>query len=423
MTRPPLYLIALASALSATANAGELQEAIQPVALVQLWGTLYDGDLDPQADPAGYGDPEDDPGVKVRRVRIGLQGHYGVVEYAVTVGAGSAPDVTFQEAPLFGIVDAWAGVRTKAGPGELLIQAGSVKVPVSRELLMSSTDLLWQERTVMANHLSPFREAGLLVDYRLDFGARVRAGVFNGNNNLLGDDNFGLLYAARLEFGKGLQYITFDPNRGKNGGIAVSAMYNDDLASSELKLAADGILTIGPINVTGEFSYNTIKPTDTTVAPPPVSAQTNQWGAYVQVSGLVKTGELGHLEIGARGELFDDNSKLQDNGDLAILYAGATWRDPLPGVDIGAGYIHREELNGTTVPNDTVRVWTQVRFPRRWKKTVGVDIPILDGQAPEASEPAAQEPVPAEPAPAEPAPADPAPADPAPAEPAPAEPQ
>ena len=207
----------------------------------------------------------------------------------------------------------------------------------------------------------------MLVDYAFDMGFRARAGVFNGNNNILGDDNYGLLYAGRLEFGRGQQYISFDPKGGTHGGLALNAMYNDDVATSELKLSADGTLLIGPINIMGEYTFNQASsPPIPRWLPPTSSMRRTSGAAYVQVSGLIKTGNVGHLELGVRGEIFDDNTKLDDNGDLAIVYVGATWRDPLPSVDLGIGYIHREELHGTTVPNDTVRVWTQVRFPRRW---------------------------------------------------------
>ena len=38
-----------------------------PVGLLQVWGTVWDQDVEPSTDPASYGDPEDDIGFKVRR--------------------------------------------------------------------------------------------------------------------------------------------------------------------------------------------------------------------------------------------------------------------------------------------------------------------------------------------------------------------
>ena len=41
--------------------------------LVQVWGTVYDQDEDPMADPATYGDPEDDVGFKVDEPVLALR--------------------------------------------------------------------------------------------------------------------------------------------------------------------------------------------------------------------------------------------------------------------------------------------------------------------------------------------------------------
>src|SRR6185436_13146066 len=60
---------------------------------LQVWGTAWDMDEDEQADPATYGDPEDDVGFKLRRVRIGVDGTQGVFDYVVTIGAESRYDV------------------------------------------------------------------------------------------------------------------------------------------------------------------------------------------------------------------------------------------------------------------------------------------------------------------------------------------
>lgn len=142
----------------------------------------------------------------------------------------------------------------------------------------------------------------------------------------------------------------------------MSASYNDDVSTGTLRLGADGLVRVGPIAVLAEGAWDRLTPTQTTVAPPTVVSNTDQYGALLQVSGYVPL-FAGGLEIGTRAEIFDDATKLRDNGDVGILYAGATWRDPFPGVDVGLGFIHRQELAGRSIPNDTVRLWTQVRYP------------------------------------------------------------
>ena len=46
----------------------------QPFGLLHMWTTVYDMDENELADPAGYGDPEDDIGFKLRRTRAGISG-------------------------------------------------------------------------------------------------------------------------------------------------------------------------------------------------------------------------------------------------------------------------------------------------------------------------------------------------------------
>ena len=60
--------------------------------LLQVWGTLYDQDENPLTDPASYGDPEDDPGFKIRRARIGLGGQEAGARYDLTFGFSSGFD-------------------------------------------------------------------------------------------------------------------------------------------------------------------------------------------------------------------------------------------------------------------------------------------------------------------------------------------
>src|SRR5690606_31850972 len=116
MTRP-LYLVALASVFATPALAGDTE--ITPYGLLKVWGTLYDQDESPRADPAGYGDPEDDPGVKLRRARVGMYGRHRWLDWGVTVGMSSPADVWFIDDPAIGLVDGYAAGTFGAGPGDL----------------------------------------------------------------------------------------------------------------------------------------------------------------------------------------------------------------------------------------------------------------------------------------------------------------
>ena len=83
----PLLLMTL------TAQAGDADLPKPEVTgLVQAWVTLMDQDTNELADPAGYGDPEDDPGFKLNHARVGVQGADERMVYGVTLGVSSPYD-------------------------------------------------------------------------------------------------------------------------------------------------------------------------------------------------------------------------------------------------------------------------------------------------------------------------------------------
>ena len=91
MAMTGLLLLSLSAHAESDAAAKDAMSvpAPKPYALIQSWITLHDQDVDPLVDPAGYGDPEDDPGFKLRRVRLGLEGADDTLSYGVVVGVSS----------------------------------------------------------------------------------------------------------------------------------------------------------------------------------------------------------------------------------------------------------------------------------------------------------------------------------------------
>ena len=400
MKRLP-YLVAL-GVCAGPAYAVEPPPLPRPWAQLQIWGTAWDQDEDPQADPAGYGDPEADPGISLRRARVGLEGEYALVDYELSVGMGAPFDVYDTEQPLIGIIDAVAGFNFVVGPGSIRLAAGVQKVPVTREFLIPSAELLFQERSIQTEAITPEREPGLLFDWDSGFGLRTRVGLYNGNGNLFGDDSYGKLLATRIEWAKGNAYTTFTHTREDAWGVAVGGYYDDSLSTRTFRGNVDALVRFGPIAAWAEGALANVAPSDTTVTDPEVEAVTNKLSVSGQLSGFIPL-FAGGIEIGARGEWYDDALSRKDNGDILIVYGGATWRDPVPGIDFGLGYIHRTELQGSTHPNDTIRMWLQVRYPT-WRPRPEAELTSEDAGTPEPVEPAEPEtfdkPVTPDPAPA-----------------------
>ena len=338
----------------------------EPSVLVQGWATVYDQDVDPLLDPAGYGDPEDDTGFKLRRARIGVGGKSDTIRYDVQFGYTTGFDqVRPPSSSSIQLISSDVAYRPVKG---LWITGGYTAVPVSRDFLMGAGDLALGERAVGSQWMIPQRDMGVMVDGRLGedrkgVRGRLRAGVFNGNQRLIGDDNSGKLVSVRAEgmVGPGDTYQTWGKVDGFTLGAAGSFWHNNNLSTSETAFSADLMMRVAGLAVLGEFISSTIAPTDTDIAPPGVLAETPRVGTIAQVGYSV-----GRVEPVVRWSSFDDHTELQDNGDVGIIEGGVTWHGPKDTVRAGAVYINRLELSAgegaTQIDNNSARLWFQLRI-------------------------------------------------------------
>lgn len=349
-------------------------DVFRPWGQLQVFTTLWDQDVDVQADPASYGDPEADPGFQLARARFGFTGvlpsRGGIfeVDYGLSMGIATPYDILTLGTSGVGMVDGYLRIsnRNKLGLGRIAL--GLVKVPFSREALMSSQDLVFMERAVGPENLTSVRDVGVVGSQSFVIGEGddaptfvLSGGAYNGNADPLGDFDPGLLYSGRVEFQRGDTYKTWDPDGGVAVGAGLSGLINRELATTTEAFNADLYVRLGPWNLMGELGRAVVRPTNITEGAPSVLADTTRLAWSAQTSFWIGFKEESGLEIAVRASSFDDNLRLKDNGDVLILHGGATWRSPLPQLDLGAGYIHREELSGVSYPNDTIRIWTQVR--------------------------------------------------------------
>ncbi len=397
-----LLLSPIAAAQDASAGMPE------PTLQLQTWVTAFDQDQDPTADPNGYGDPEHDVGIGIARARVGMTGETDTLSYDITVGTTSPYDgLTVTETDV-AIIGAILTGKSAIGDNELRLSVGAQRIPFGRERLLSSKDLLFQERAVGVQWTAPGYQAGAMADFELDMGLRIRAGVFNGGEGLYGDNNDGLTIAGRLEWANGDHYTRM-PKAGTMG-FAASVYQDTGLATNSLGIGGDLFARFGPLLISAEGTSTSINPTNNTIDLPTVLTQTSRLGVTAQVS-VVSDMDRGGIEFGGRFSMLDDNSAIKDNGDVGIVHAGLTRWDIQPGLDLGAGFIHREELGGRALGNDTMRLWAQVRWP------INSDAPEADVAAAPAAPTVPAETAPVEPAAPEPTP-EPAVEPPAPAEPA-----
>lgn len=360
MIRLALVLLSAAFADEPAAPAEE-RPSFEPYLLTQVWFTAWDQDVSAQADPSGYGDPEDDVGFKIRRARVGFTGEYGRLDYGVVLGvsSGADPIISNMQSHSVGIVDAYGGYTF--GDREAYstrVVVGTQRVPYGRENLISSRELSLQERTVASNHLGPFREVGVLSDTSMK-GLRLRLGVFNGNNSLFGDTDPGVMFAGRAEYtlGEADPYRTYGQVDGFTLGVGGGALYNRQSATQTLSYGGDVIVRVAGLTAMVEGHLEDITPVSTQTYDPDVLVQTQRLGGFAQVGYSV-----GAFEPIARFEIFDDDRSTTDNGDVAIGVFGVTAHLVEDHLRLGGGYVMRLERGGQDLPNDTARLWSQIRF-------------------------------------------------------------
>lgn len=373
MRRPFLFAVFLPT----VALAGEPVE-ITPIVQLQLWGTVHDQDERDQADPAGYGDPEHQRGFSFRRARVGLEGHKGNLDFQVDLGFSSPYDriAAADSSNRFGLVNAFARGSWGAGPGVGRVSFGLVRVPFSRERIMASRELTFQDRAVSTTWMAPPQNLGVLFDYEFNNGLRAQAGIYNSGGDLTGDAFDGMMGVGRLEYSRGDTYRTYGESEDVDIGIGTSAFYRDAMATRTFGAEVDVLVRVWRVTFLGEVLTNTIWPADTSALLPDIYNPTERLGLTGQLSYWQPIGKQDVMpamrravDFAVQGAMFDDNRALSDNGHVGIVHAGATMRNAVEGIDIGLGYIHRAELGGRPIPNDTIRIWGQLRLPFRGVRT------------------------------------------------------
>jgi hypothetical protein len=349
----PLLLLTL----TAFADGPELP-APRPTALVQSWITLMDQDTNPVADPGGYGDPEDDPGFKIRRARLGFEGSDDHLVYGVTLGVSSpfdGVDASMGGSTSVQLLDAYGGWSPYKG---LWLVGGQQKVPVSREQLIASGDLVFTERAVSSHWLNPGRDVGVVADYSKSI-ARLRVGVFNGGGDFTGDSDAGKLFSARAEvnLGDANTYQTYGSVDGYAVGIGVDGFANSTRAVNAMGGGADLAFRMKGLAVLMEARFTQVAPVTDLAVVPGVLTETQRQGGMVQLGYTV-----GAWEPAVRYTMFDDNTDAEDGGDVAEALGGVTYHCAQDRVRAGLGYVMRTEADTRVIPNDSVRAWFQVKL-------------------------------------------------------------
>ena len=102
---------------------------------------------------------------------------------------------------------------------------------------------------------------------------------------------------------------------------------------------------------------NSIAPQEDLVVTPGVLSESQRQGFMTQIGYSV-----GDFEPAVRFSVLDDDTNIEDSGDVSEILGGVTWHSDKDQVRAGAGYVVRNESGGNIVPNDTLRAWFQFKL-------------------------------------------------------------
>ncbi|MCA9583467.1 MAG: hypothetical protein KC416_16820, partial [Myxococcales bacterium] len=301
------------------------------------------------------GDAASEAGFRIRRARVGFEGalgdDFGIYLGLNLIGVDSADGVV-SDAKI-----AWSPAK------ELLLSVGSGKVAYSRAALESSRRLPLVERAYAVNAITPGRRLGVTAEGAVwEDRIAYLVGVMNGTRGFaLGNQFGGVLYAGRLEFNVWGHPDSRDPWAD---GIALGggALYDNGPSAATLAWSGDLVLAYEGARLVGEVLCDTTDPDDTPAPAATVADTVDRCGGYVELAYTLPVWKAHKIQPAVRGELFDDNTALDDAGDLIAIGGGINGYLIDPYVRLQLHYLARIEREGVERKNDTLVMVVQGTF-------------------------------------------------------------
>jgi hypothetical protein len=286
------------------------------------------------------GDPSTSEGFRLRRARLGFDARFRLpLRIQLTVDLLQSSEA-LSDAKISYELYPW-----------LRFSVGTGKVPFARGELESSRRLSTIERPLAVTEIAPGHRLGATVEGQL-LGDRLAyvAGVMNGTEGFIDGNQYGgLLAGARL------QYVIFGEPSGLEvrDGIAVgtSAFYEDAPATDGYAVAADLLVALAGFELVAEGLWDTRKPDDAPEVSPSLADQIERRGAYL--TALYRLPTL-PLEPVARVEFLDDNTDVEDAGDVLQISGGVNSQLIDRFVRAQLHYIRRVERYGRALGNNAI---------------------------------------------------------------------
>jgi hypothetical protein len=291
------------------------------------------------------GDPATRAGFRLRRSRVGFEGRFKKplrIELVIDLLEADEDEGTVSDAKLY-----YDFSR------QLSFSLGVGKVAFARGSLESSRRLPVIERPLVISEIAPDRRLGANVEGAV-LGDRLVyvAGLANGSEGFADGNEYGGFLA-----GGRVQYFIMGEPRGLDvvDGVAVGASGFYENAPATNGFAASGDLTANFAGATlvVEGLCDTRKPDDSPDVAPTIADEITRCGGYgtalydLPVAGLP-------LQPAVRLELLDDNTEIEDAGDVWQISGGLNAMLVDPNLRGQLHYTSRIERHGPARSNDSL---------------------------------------------------------------------
>ena len=321
--------------------------------LVNVQGAAYTG----EDNLLQSGDSAEQPGFRLRHGRFGLRGWaFAQLEFMLSMETAD-----LKVRPL----DAWLRYR----PFEALaLTLGAHKVPFSRYAMTGSAYGSLAERPLSVKAMAPFRQMGLTIHGSIGNGlASYAVGVYNGldrhtnfhegyvENAVFEGNRFNKVsIAGRLSLEPlgplGADVADLDGG-GFRVGVGASVLHNEGSTTRTTAWAADLALKVQGFHLFAEYISDLSQPSSDPTSPNTLLAEAERYGVSAELGYMILPGQLG---LAVRGELFDDDMAVENNGDQLVISGGIQYYWHRHHFKASIDYTHREELYGSSLDNDSL---------------------------------------------------------------------
>ena len=138
--------------------------------------------------------------------------------------------------------------------------------------------------------------------------------------------------------------------------VGSSVLHNEGATTRTTAWAADLMLKVHGFHLVSEYISDLSEPSDMPTTPDTIPAEAERYGVVWGMGYMLLPGQLG---VAVRGELYDDDAAVDNNGDQLVVTGGLQYYWHRHHFKASIDYTHREELYGDALDNDSLLLSAQ----------------------------------------------------------------